>query len=173
MKRYTEKVILVCAVFLLLMGGGCRSSHPKHKDTAGHIETIEVKKLKGMEKHIVEEALTWMGTPYKYAAADKGKGTDCSGMVLRVYEDAAGIKLPRNSKKQAEFCKKLKEKEVKGGDLVFFATGKDANVISHVGIMIDDVKFVHASSKKGVIVSDVTTPYYQRTFMMYGRVPRD
>jgi len=62
---------------------------------------------------------------------------------------------------------------VRAGDLVFFATGKDKNRVSHVGIMIDDVKFIHASTKKGVVVSEVTAPYYERTFMMYGRVDRN
>ena len=112
-----------------------------------------------------------MGTPYRYAGSSKGKGTDCSGLVLKVYEEAAGVKLPRNSGKQAEFCKKVKKKSVKAGDLVFFATGKDAERISHVGIMIDGNRFIHASTKKGVIISELTTPYYERTFRMCGRVP--
>lgn len=54
---------------------------------------------------------------------------------------------------------------------MFFATGHDPEKISHVGIMIDDVCFVHASTKKGVIVSRIDTPYYIRTFIMFGRVP--
>ena len=79
--------------------------------------------------------------------------------------------MPRNSAKQAEFCKSLDPDEVEIGDLVFFATGKDPDRISHVGIMIDEVNFVHASTKKGVVVSRIDTPYYIRTFKMFGRVP--
>jgi len=124
-----------------------------------------------MEKRIVEEALSWRGTPYRYGGCHKGKGTDCSGMVMCVYDVAASVKLPRNSRKQADFCKKVAKGSVRPGDLVFFATGKDPAVISHVGIMIDDMRFVHASTKKGVIVSEINTPYYQRTFKMFGRVP--
>lgn len=120
---------------------------------------------------IVEEAMTWIGTPYAYAKNDKTEGTDCSGMVLTVYEEVLGKKLPRNSAKQAEFCIPLDPGEVVIGDLVFFATGKDPDKISHVGIMIDEVNFVHASSKRGVVVSRIDTPYYIRTFKMFGRVP--
>ena len=105
-------------------------------------------KLHGIEKDIVEEAMSWMGTPYKYAGSEKGRGIDCSGFAVSVYEKVAGIKLPRNSREQSEFCKKLKKSSVRAGDLVFFATGKDKNRVSHVGIMIDDVKFIHASTKK-------------------------
>ena len=150
----------------------CHTSKNKRHHNKPTVETVKTGKLKGMEKQVVEEALSWLGTPYKYAGSQKGKGSDCSGMVMGTYEKATGIKLPRNSRQQAEFCKKINKGSVKPGDLVFFATGKDPSVISHVGIMIDDVRFVHASTKKGVIISEVNTPYYQRTFKMYGRVPR-
>jgi len=129
------------------------------------------KSASSLQQKIVEEALTWVGTPYSYAKYDKGVGTDCSGMVMKVYEEALGKKLPRNSAKQAEFCKSLDSDEVETGDLVFFATGKDPDRISHVGIMIDKVRFVHASTKSGVVVSRINTPYYIRTFKMFGRVP--
>lgn len=172
---YVRQIVMILSfVMFTLLTTGCHSSKKSGKGRAEvKVETIKTGKLKGLDKKIVEESLTWVGTPYKYAGSDKGKGTDCSGLVLKVYEDVVGVKLPRNSGKQAEFCKKIGKKSVKAGDLVFFATGKDKKKISHVGIMIDDVQFVHASTRKGVIVSEVTTPYYQRTFMMYGRVLRD
>ena len=163
-------VIFGTCMAILLLSGGCKSSSKSGKDKRPDIETIKTTDIWSPQKKIVEEALSWLGTPYKYACSEKGKGTDCSGMVLRVYEDVIGKKLPRNSKKQAEICKKIKHKEVKPGDLAFFATGKDKNTISHVGIMIDDVQFIHASTKKGVVISDMTSDYYQRTFIMYGRV---
>ena len=91
---------------------------------------------------------------------------------MKVYEDVAGWKLPRNSAKQAEFCDRLKEEDVEPGDLVFFATGKDPDKVSHVGIMLDEENFIHASTSKGVVISKVTSNYYIRTFMMYGRIPQ-
>lgn len=120
---------------------------------------------------IVKEAYTWLGTPYGYGKAEKGVACDCSGMVMSVYQKVAGVKLPRNSAKQSEFCKSLKKKDVHPGDLCFFATGKDPDKISHVGIMVDDKNFIHSSTSKGVVVSDITQPYYVRTFKGYGRVP--
>lgn len=143
-------VVVLSFLMLTVLTTGCHSSKKSGKSHSKvKIETVKTGKLKGVEKKIVEESLTWIGTPYRYAGSEKGKGTDCSGLVVRVYEDVAGLKLPRNSGKQAEFCKKIGKKSVKPGDLVFFATGKDKNRISHVGIMIDDVQFVHASTKKG------------------------
>lgn len=124
------------------------------------------------EKKLIEEAMTWLGTPYKYGGADKGICADCSGFVMRVYESALDYKLPRNSKKQSEFCKKIKKEHIRPGDLVFFATGKEPGVVSHVGIMIDEIQFIHASSSKGVVVSKMTQSYYQKHFVMYGKVPK-
>lgn len=126
---------------------------------------------KQSDSKIIQEAYSWLGTPYKYASAEKGCGTDCSGMVMKVYQTAAGYTLPRNSEKLAEFCVPVEDTEVRSGDLVFFATGTDPQKVSHVGIMVDEVKFIHASSSKGVVESNLTTPYYRRTFLMFGRVP--
>lgn len=164
---------LMLFILLTLALSGCRSSKKAHDRSSGKtkIETVSVNRLKGLEKKIVEEALTWQGTPYRYGASEKGRGTDCSGMVVAIFEKIANKKLPRNSAKQAEFCKPLKAKDVRSGDLAFFATGKDKGRISHVGIMIDATRFVHASSQKGVLISEINTPYYQRTFRMFGRVP--
>ena len=166
-------------VMILPLLSGCKSSKKVIKEKV-EVETVRVEKNKKKKKgegtdigeKIVKEALTWKGTPYGYARQEKGVATDCSGMVMIVYQEIANIKLPRNSAQQAAFCDELKEKDVRAGDLVFFATGKDKNKISHVGVMIDGCQFVHASSSKGVIVSEMTTPYYIRTFKKYGRVPR-
>jgi lipoprotein Spr len=143
------------------------STRPGHPDVAD----VHVGKASKLQKRIVEEAYTWLGTPYKYAGVEKGEGADCSGMVMKVYEKITGEKIPRNSAKQAEYCTRLDASDVDTGDLIFFATGKDPDKVSHVGIVIDNESFIHASSSKGVVVSKFTTPYYQRTFIMFGRVP--
>ncbi|MDE6576984.1 MAG: C40 family peptidase [Muribaculaceae bacterium] len=173
MKRVANhSFIYLILIFFSLGFVSCHSSKKGQKIPSGkkaQVEAVHVGKLNGLQKEIVKEARSWLGTPYCYGASEKGEGTDCSGMVLKVYEKVTGVKLPRNSAKQAEFCKELKGKEVKVGDLAFFATGKDPRKISHVGIMINDTEFIHASTKKGVVVSDITTPYYERTFIMFGR----
>lgn len=176
MRFFRNKILTIIAgVMTLVMLQGCHTSKKESRgDGKPGVETVKVKPgkdkgPKGIAKNIVAEALTWQGTPYKYAGTAKKKGTDCSGMVWTIFQDVANVQLPRNSLKQAEYCTRISDKSVKAGDLVFFATGKDPKRISHVGIMIDGNKFVHASTKKGVIISDMTTPYYKRTFIMYGR----
>lgn len=175
-KTFSFGVILL----LIFTLGSCKSHKKVEKDNQIYVgETVEVKndkkesvkKENKLREEICKEAETWLGTPYMYGRQDKGVATDCSGLVYVVYQEIANIKLPRNSAKQADFCESIKEDAIQAGDLVFFATGKDKNKISHVGVMIDKKKFLHASSSKGVVISDITTPYYQRTFIKFGKVP--
>ena len=171
-----------CIVLLLTVSFSSCKSHKSatlnEREMIEDVVSVKKKKDKGKKKisnvrnSLIKEAHTWIGTPYKYGHKEKGSGSDCSGMIMVIYEDVAEIKIPRNSAKQAEFCEKIKQKEILPGDLVFFATGKDKNKVSHVGIMIDEEAFIHASSSKGVTISKMTTPYYQRAFLMFGRVPQ-
>lgn len=166
-------VRIFLAVLVMSAFPSCKSS--KQVGHGGHcrpdVESVNMRHCSKTQKKIVEEAYTWLGTPYSYAKAEKGSGTDCSGMVMKVYEKVTGEKIPRNSAKQAEYCSDVNAEDVKIGDLIFFATGKDPNRVSHVGIIVDTEKFIHASSSKGVVVSDMTSAYYRRTFMKFGRVP--
>ncbi len=164
---------ILLAVSLTMSMASCHTTRKAGNDKGrpSDIGVIHPGTPKGMQQMIVDEAMTWVGTPYKYAGEKKGEGTDCSGMVMRVYEDVTGRKLPRNSAKQAEFCRAIEAEDVDMGDLVFFATGKDKERVSHVGIVVDDLHFVHASSSRGVVVSDIYSPYFKKTFRMFGRVP--
>ena len=182
MKRKISRLITLLAIAIIgIVSPSCRSSKKSesdfYKSKQEHFKTdkdnsaahsIEDPKTR---KKIVKEANGWLGTPYGYGKAEKGVACDCSGMVMSVYLKVMGIKLPRNSAQQQDFCKKLKKKDVKMGDLCFFATGKDAEKVSHVGIMVDDNNFIHASTSKGVVISDITQPYYVKTFKGFGRVP--
>lgn len=181
-KRFNYKDVMAIAktsvaVCACLIASVNFSSCKSHKSISGydakpHQEvTINVGNATPTQKKIAEEAYSWIGTPYTYAKAEKGKGTDCSGMVMVIYENITGEKIPRNSAKQAEFCNRIADEDVATGDLVFFATGNDADKISHVGIVVDSENFIHASSSKGVVLSKISNPYYVRTFKMFGRVP--
>ena len=188
----TNNRLLISAFLLLIAAMMCSScSLHKHSTKRGennktHAKTKEekekekqeekflsdiIKHLKGDEKKVLQEAETWIGTPYKYAGTEKGSGADCSGFVMMVFKEAINCALPRNSAKQAEFCKRIKREKVKPGDLVFFATGKDPTKVSHVGIMVDDTNFIHASSSKGVVISSLKNKYYTDRLLEFGKVP--
>lgn len=123
------------------------------------------------EIKLIKEAKSWIGTKYKYGGHSR-EGTDCSGFVLQVYKAVYDLKLPRSSKEQYTFCKKISKNKMRVGDLVFFATGKSKDVVSHVGIYIGNNEFIHASSSKGVVISNLDQNYYVRTFVSAGKVER-
>ena len=121
-------------------------------------------------KIVLKEAYSYLGAPYKYGGTSKS-GFDCSGLVFISF-DAAGIKMPRISRDQANQGKEIRLREVKEGDLVFFNTS--GSNISHVGI-VEKVKngevfFIHSSTSKGVIVSSMQETYWNKRFVKATRV---
>ena len=150
--------LLATLVIMLTVLSGCHSSRNAGGTSATHSRSA-----------IVKEAHKWLGTKYKYGGIDHS-GVDCSGMVMRVYDKAAGVKLPRSSAQQREFCKSIRRKDLAAGDLLFFATGRDKTRVSHVGIYIGDGKMIHASASKGVITSSLNEKYYVNKYHSSGRV---
>lgn len=119
---------------------------------------------------LLSEARTWLGVPYRYGGNDHD-GVDCSGFVVKVYDDALRIKLPRTSQQLSEFCPVLDRNQLRPGDLVFFDTSRDRRgVINHVGLYIGEGRMIHASSSKGVIETDLDNPFYRDRFKQGGRV---
>lgn len=176
--------------FILLIATGCSSSRKYSRDPiydTGKKERNEVKnggnkrgdtpiwipgsdlKLDASSKAIVEEARQWLGTRYAYGGHSKN-GTDCSGFVMEVYRKAANIKLPRTTVEQREFSSDIDSRKMEVGDLVFFSSGKRRGKVSHVGLYIGDGQMIHASSSRGVIVSNLEETYYTNHYHSSGRV---
>jgi len=119
---------------------------------------------------LTESIRTFIKTPYVWGGRSR-RGTDCSGFVQTVF-DEAGIKLPRSSKLQWAAGIKIPRDKLKAGDLVFFKT--IGNKISHVGVVTDPARdqFAHASSSRGVVYSDLKSKYYRLRFAGARRVIR-
>ncbi len=102
---------------------------------------------------ICQYAKEFIGNPYVWGGTSLTKGADCSGFVMSVFKKY-GVKLPRNSRAQANSGTTIKVSEAKPGDLIFYAKGK---TINHVAIYIGNGQVVHASSPKtGIKISNVT-----------------
>ena len=122
------------------------------------------------KKDIIAFAENYIGVPYLYAG-DSPKGFDCSGFVYFVF-DNAGVKLTRRAADQQEECKPISEKDVQIGDLVFFNNGGG---VSHVGIVYavehNNIQMIHASSSKGIIVTNLSTSqYWKSRIHSFGRI---
>ena len=109
-------------------------------------------------------ALSLQGTPYRYGKASPEEGFDCSGFVKYVYQKQ-GINLPRTVKDMATYLPEIPKDDIISGDLVFFNT--DEQSFSHVGIYINNDKFIHAPSQKTgkVLVSSLNNQYWQKHYI--------
>lgn len=121
---------------------------------------------------ILKDAEKYLGTPYKFGG-NTSSGFDCSGFTVKVFEEN-DFSLPRRSSDQAVAGKNIDIRDVKPGDLLFFATGGGSRV-SHVGIVHDigpdgEVKFIHASTSKGVIISSLNEKYWNKAYLHAQRV---
>lgn len=109
----------------------------------------------------------WTDVPYKYASCTK-KGVDCSGLSKALYKQVYDLELQGGSRHIFKACEQVEQAQLEEGDLVFFKIYNDN--ISHVGVYLGNHKFVHASTKRGVIVSDLREQYYRTRFYRGGRI---
>lgn len=109
----------------------------------------------------------WYSAPYKYGGLDKS-GIDCSGFTCTLYNNVYSKKVPRSTKDLFASCSAIDNKDLKEGDLVFFKIEKSD--VSHVGVYLANNKFIHASTKKGVIINDLNEAYYKKYFYKAGRI---
>ncbi|MDR1877820.1 MAG: C40 family peptidase [Flavobacteriaceae bacterium] len=116
-------------------------------------------------------AKTYEGVPYKLGGETK-TGIDCSALVKKAFKKA-GIELPRRSVEMANRGKPIKINKVKEGDLLFFSTS--GGTVNHVGIVYTVkpggiISFIHSSSSKGVMISDLDEDYWKNTFVKAKRI---
>lgn len=112
---------------------------------------------------LVVNAMGFLGVPYRRGGNSVETGFDCSGFVRAMYQQTAGLILPRSADQQAAATQTIEENDLQPGDLVFFNTLRRA--FSHVGIYIGDNKFIH-SPRAGaeVRVEDMRVGYWQTRF---------
>ena len=178
MKQIRSIVFFYLIIFLPLIYTSCKSKNiitdtsKSTSKSSGTIKERYASLLNVKEKDLDNEKLyrfidSWIGVPYKNGGMDK-KGVDCSGFTIILAKDIYNKQLPRNARYMAEDVKRKFEKDLKEGDLVFFDF--DGQKFNHVGIYLQNNKFVHASTSKGVIISDLKDPWYYKYFSRAGSV---
>ena len=109
----------------------------------------------------------WLNTPYRYAGIGEN-GIDCSHFVITVYASVYNRVLEGSSDDIYRKSTKINKRQLREGDLVFFKIR--SRHVTHVGIYLGEHKFVHSSTKAGVIISDLDEPYYHKYFKGAGRI---
>jgi len=108
----------------------------------------------------------WYGTPYRLGGTTK-KGVDCSAFSQFLFASVYGINIPRTAREQYSLTSRISRTQLKEGDLIFFNT---RGGVSHVGVYLQNNKFVHASTSGGVMISDIFEEYWARKFVGVGRL---
>ena len=124
----------------------------------------------GSASGVVSVAKQYLGTRYSYGGASPS-GFDCSGFTMYCFQQM-GVSLPHSATSQWQSGAGQKITSTSGlqsGDLVFFCDPSRSNgkACSHAGIYIGGGQFIHASSSRsgGVIISDLTSGYYNTYFV--------
>lgn len=135
-------------LFLLLLVG-CTNNRT-HENTV--ISKTNRKKKDNLYKFYTD----WKGTPYKFGGTTRN-GIDCSAFVRELYINVYEISLPRDTRSQIKRGESIKYAERDTGDLVFFKTGSNSY---HVGVYYENDNFIHASTSKGVMISNLNETYW-------------
>lgn len=131
-------------------------------DNYANLLNVSTKKLNPQLYSFIDD---WMGIPHRMGGQTKA-GVDCSGFVNLLYSEVYKGNLPRTSRDMENIVKRKKTDKLEEGDLVFFSFGR--NGVDHVGVYLHNNKFVHVSTRKGVIISDLSDSWYLKTFVDAG-----
>lgn len=150
---------------LLTLATGCSKSNgpylmPEQIAPEKGAPSFSYQKSDSLQENLFGFYLSWRGTPYRLGGLSQS-GIDCSGFVLLAYRDIFGLKLPRTTREQSHYGKRVKKSELRTGDLLFFKTGRFQN---HVGLYWQEGTFIHASTSKGVMASSLNNPYWTKNF---------
>ncbi|MCM4166935.1 Murein DD-endopeptidase MepS/Murein LD-carboxypeptidase [Arenibacter antarcticus] len=144
------------------------------ENTSKNTKAVEVKSVAApiKSKQIINTALTFSGTRYKFGGTTT-KGMDCSGLLYVSFAEH-DIDLPRASYQIAKEGESIDLKQVTEGDLLFFGTSNRKKSINHVGLVVsvdgDDIKFIHSTTSRGVIVSSLREGYWNFAFIKATRI---
>lgn len=181
-----KRTLLSLGIISILMLTSCSSTRKAAKpETTGSDDihsTVVIKKKVPPRKmntgdvpaaEVVAFSQTLLGIKYTYGSAVKEQGFDCSGFIDYVFNHF-NISAPRSSVDFTNVGEEVPIKDCKPGDLILF-TGSDAKSgeVGHLGIITEnkngDLKFIHASTSRGVMISGMNS-YFIPRFVKVNRV---
>ena len=119
--------------------------------TSGAAPATDWSRVSDTRKRIVDLAKTFIGGTYVYGGDSPEEGFDCSGLILYVYKEAAGIDLYHQSAVQASKGRAVSVTEMQPGDIIAYDGSPKDGIVNHVSIYAGDGKAIHAvGTGKGI-----------------------
>jgi len=154
----------VLGLGLALLMGACASSAPVHHTQRAHVHPlthpVSLENTGLVKSRLYAQLREWRGVRYRDGGLSK-RGVDCSGFVHLTFRQRLGLKVPRSTELLQKAGHVISRKQLRAGDLVFFRTGFSKH---HVGIYVENGKFIHASTSRGVMMSDMHNVYWSRHY---------
>jgi cell wall-associated NlpC family hydrolase len=131
------------------------NAHATARTVAAHLP-----REREIREAIVQGAQSYLNLPYIFGGASPD-GFDCSGQVLYLYNQQ-GFTMPHGVIYMRPTLRLTKNP--KKGDVIFFLN--DNRNVGHVGIYIDEERFIHAP-KPGAYIryEKLKHPYWQKRFV--------
>lgn len=153
-------VVLVSVTSLLMSCGALQERSSVSLNAAKLTDSAYVKKV------LYSQFNDWQGVRYRYGGLSRS-GIDCSGFVYVTFKTKLGLNLPRTTALQTRLGKEVNKSELKAGDLVFFKTTFQSG---HVGIFLENDRFLHVSERKGVTISRLDDNYWKSNYWKSVRI---
>jgi cell wall-associated NlpC family hydrolase len=159
------------AVLTLVLLAACGGPRTKTSATVAPRHTPPLRRGEVGPNDILFRAIGLVGTPYHWGGNTPDSGFDCSGLIVYVFREIAGVSLPRTVQDiYAVDLNEVRRDRLQGGDLVFFKTG--GRNVSHIGIYVGQDRFVHAPNEGGTVRLDfLNNPYWEKHYSGARRVP--
>lgn len=165
MSFYRIFIVLLSVAFLAACSSSPRyvgKSVQKNKS----ISSVSVTSSSEVRQRLLKQFKRWKGAPYRYGG-ESLSGVDCSAFVQNTYRAKFNKHIPRTTRTQIKVGKKVKKSQLRVGDIVFFKTGRNS---MHNGIYMGNSTFMHASSSKGVTISNLHNTYWRKRYITSRRI---
>lgn len=126
----------------------------EHSRSTGKALTTNWSQVSALRKEVVDYAKQFEGGTYTYGGTTPDSGFDCSGFIMYVMKQTAGITLQHQSAAQARSGVSVTEDEMKPGDIIAYDGQPRNGSVNHVSIYIGDGKAIHAvGTGKGIRIT--------------------
>ena len=165
------KFIIILLSFVILIISTSCTPYPRYRSGGAELPSkAEPQQIHWKTSDYIKMGLIfekYLGKPYK-SKSEYETGLDCSLFAMEVYKKYNGTILTRMVKDQVKQGREVHRNLLRYGDLVFFKT--DNYSISHVGIYVGHNQFIHASSSRGIVISNMNEKYWGERYAAARRI---